>query len=180
MDAIEVAEDRACLDDAIQALSNISTNWGLISVDTMQAYAVAAQGCVSSIVNATYAVGTPAVDQLGFALATIEPLVGMLNANAGWTTTSATFALFRSGNSRVSTVLMGSVHCIRTILWGDCESPCYEPPVRYTCYDYKGDQGYLETLRDDPDIPQEIVQAQLDALQPTSYFLAQQGLATFP
>lgn len=146
----------------------------------MQADATAAQSCVDSIVALMPAVGTPAVDQLGFALATIEPLVGMLNANAGWATTSAIFSQFRSGNTYDSNILMGSVSCQRFTLWGDCVSPCRNPEVQITCTAYNGGKGYVDTYLQDPLITQETNQAKVDALSGTSYSLAQKGLSTFP
>lgn len=180
MDGIVLASQRACVNNAIAALDNESVNRGLISPDTMQADATDAQHCVDSIVAYMSAVGTPSVDQLGFALAAIEPLVGMLNANAGWATTAAIFSQFRTGNTYVSDTLMASVICERFVLWGDCVRPCQNPEVQITCTAYNGGQGFVDTFLSDRYITQETLQAKVDSLVATSYSLAQKGLATFP
>jgi hypothetical protein len=180
IDAVAVAPQRACVDSAIGALANEVLNRANMSAEEMQDDATAAQSCVNGIIELMTSVGTPAVDQLGVALAAIEPLVGMLNANVGWTTTPFTFSQFRTGNTFVSNTLLNSANCQQIPLWGDCEAPCRNPEVEIICTDYDGTQAFGDSFLRDPHLAQEVQQTKVDSLRATSYALAQQGLASFP
>lgn len=152
IDAVAAAQARACAQDAVLDFENFD----LYSRDSQEAFAMAARSCVNLIDSLL--VTSPdkaAVDQLGFALLAVGPIMLIVRSRVG------------VGNASMIPVLVRSTQAVITQLAPTCNSRVIEGRTQWFCRVYGDHTGGYEP---------SLSLAQRQAAQRTSRPVAQRSL----
>lgn len=132
IDAIAAAEARACAQDAVLGVETFD----LLTQDNQQAFALTATSCVNRIDTLlTILASKAAIDQLGFTLQAVGPIMLITRSRVGFS------------NTNFVPILVRSTQRVITALTPTCSSKMMEGRTHWTCSSYNGDSGGPDLLR---------------------------------
>jgi hypothetical protein len=126
IDAIAAAEARSCAQDAVLGVESFN----ILTLDNQQAFALAATSCVNRIdILVTTLTSKAAIDQLGFTLQAVGPIMLIVRSRVGFS------------NTNFVPILVRSTQRVITALTPTCTSRTIEGRTQWTCRSYNGDRG---------------------------------------